>query len=310
MESKKNFGSIPKGYALTLCGGFLWAVGGSCGQQIFTQYNTTSNWLIPIRILLSGLLLLGISKCMGKPLGEVFKNRKDTRDLILFSLFGAGASQYTYYTCIQYSNTAFATVISYIFPVLILLYHMIRNRRAPRFYELISVILVTLGAFTCTTYWDFSSLSISGIALVVGLLCALASAYNTIKPQALLQKYPLVAIMGWSMTISGVVLFILCRPWTIAVQVDANLILLMAAIIIGGTILGFSFYQAGVRIIGSLAGGIMAAVEPVGAVLIAVVFLKVQLNPMDFLGFALILVTIPIIAVGQHREIQMKLSDS
>lgn len=306
MNDGKSYGSKPLGFVLTLCGGLLWAVGASCGQQLFQVHDVTSNWLIPIRILLSGLVLLLYSfiKYPVKDVLSVWKTPKDARDLLLFSLFGATASQYTYYTCIQYSNAAFATVISYMFPVVILIYGFIRFRKAPKLYELLSVILVTVGAFTCTTHWNLGDLSVPPIAIIIGLLCAVTSAYNTVKPQRLLRTYALVSIVGWSMTIGGLVLCIALRPWTIPVTITPTLLLLMATIILGGTIFAFSFFQAGVRIVGSLAGSILASVEPVGAIVIAALFLKVPFTPEDFIGFLLILATIPIIAFGQHREVK------
>jgi drug/metabolite transporter (DMT)-like permease len=302
--STKSYGSKTLGYTLTLLGGLLWAVGGSCGQRIFQVHNLTSDWLVPIRIIIAGTILLVVSfaKHGSKDVMAVWKDPRDTKDLILFTLLGAGASQYTYYTCIQYSNAAFATVISYIFPALILLYGIFRSKRPPKLYEVVSVILVTLGAFTCTTHWNLGSMSVSSTAILFGVLSAVASAYNTVKPQKLLKTYPLLSIMGWSMSLSGLILLIICRPWTIPVTLNLELLLLLTILIIGGTICAFCFFQAGVRIVGSLAGGVLAAVEPVGAVLIAVLFLNVSFTVEDFTGFVLILATIPLIAIGQYKE--------
>jgi len=304
MDSGKSYGSKTLGFSLTLFGALFWAIGGSCGQRIFEVFAISSDWLVPIRLLISSaiLLLIAFLRHDAVSVMEVWKSRRDAKDLILFSLFGAGASQYTYYTCIQYSNAAFATVISYMFPVLILLYGMLRTKKLPRLYALVSVVLVTAGAFVCTTHLEFGALSVSSTALIFGLLAAAASAYNTIKPQRLLRTYPLLAIMGWSMGISGIVLLLLCRPWRFQVTASAELVLLMSTIIIGGTILAFCFFQAGVRIVGSLAGGILAAIEPVGAVLISVFFLHVAFTVEDFIGFVLILSTIPLIAIGQYHE--------
>ncbi len=304
MGGGQVFGSRLLGYLLTISGGLLWAVGGSCGQKIFEDYALTANWLVPVRILIAGFLLLGFSliRLGPKAVFAVFQNKKDTRDLLLFSALGAGASQLTYYTCIQYSNAAFATVISYMFPAIILLYGIFRSRRLPLLYEVTAVILVTVGAFTCTTHWDISAMEISGPAILFGVLSAIASAYNTVKPQRLLKTYPLLAIMALSMILGGLFMSVICRPWTVPVETDSSLILLMAVIIIGGTIFAFSLFQAGVRIVGSLAGSVLAAIEPVGAVVIAVLFLNVSFTAMDLLGFVLILATVPLIALGQSRE--------
>lgn len=303
-ESGHSFGSKPLGYALTLCGGILWAIGGSFGQSIFRSYDLGSDWLVPIRLMLSGALLLLVAFCRDgwQNVTRVWTNRRDARDMILFTVFGAGTSQYTYYTAIQHSNAAFATVISYMFPALILLYGILKNHRLPKLYETLAVILVISGAFICTTHFKPGALSVSGTAIFFGLLCVLASAYNTVKPQRLLKIYPLMAIMGFSMLLSGALFSLFCRPWRFSPTVDAKLILLMAGLIVGGTILAFCFFQAGVRIVGSLAGSILASVEPVGAVLIGVFFLGVAFTGEDFLGFSFILATIPLIAIGQTRE--------
>lgn len=298
-----NRSSKPLGYGLTIIGGLCWAIGGSCGQQVFQLHQATANWLVPIRLMLAGAIILTAAFVKNRRgILDVWRNKKDAKDLLLFTLFGAGASQYTYYTCIQYSNAAFATVISYMFPAVILVYQALRQRRPPRRYELVAVILVTLGAITCTTQWNLANMKVSPVAVAVGLLCACASAYNTIKPQRLLKTYSLLSVMGWSMLLSGAVYSLLCRPWETTVVINAQLFLLMGIIILGGTIVAFCCFQAGVRIVGGLAGSILASVEPVGAVLIGMLFLKVPITPMDLLGFFLILVTIPLIALGQKGE--------
>ena len=49
------------GIILSLLGGIFWGLSGSCGQYLFTYHNVSSNWLVPIRMLLTGLILLCIS---------------------------------------------------------------------------------------------------------------------------------------------------------------------------------------------------------------------------------------------------------
>lgn len=304
MTDTPSYGSKTLGYLMTLGGALCWAIGGSCGQLLFQNCGVTSNWLIPIRLLIAGSILLVFSfiKYPPRAVLAVWRNGKDARDLLLFTLFGACASQYAYYTCIQYSNAAFATVLSYMFPVVILLYNIVRSRRAPRLYEWLSVLLVTVGAISCSTHWNLSTLSVAPVALILGLFCAVTSAYNTVKPQRLLRSYALISIMGWSMTLGGLFLCLLCRPWTIPVTTNPQLLLLTASIILIGTILAFSLYQGGVRIVGSVAGSVLAAMEPAGAIVIAALFLHVPFTLFDTVGFLLILSTIPIIAVGQHRQ--------
>ena len=230
----------------------------------------------------------------------VLKDKKNYPPLIAFGLIGSALCQYGYYTSIQYSNAAFATVLSYMAPVMILVYTVVKERRAPRGYELAAVLLVALGAFSCATQFKLGALHIAPLALIWGLLSAVAFAFYTITPQKLIQEYSLLPIVGWGMILGGIVLALLCRPWTVAVTVNAHLFLMLAGVIFLGTICSFCFYQAGVSIVGGLAGSILSAAEPVTSVMISTLLLHVLFTSFDLAGFVMILTAIPLIAVGEH----------
>ncbi len=290
------------GYALTVLGGLFWAVGGVCGQALFDADGVTSDWLVPVRLVVSGLIMLAIAAVRRQPVLAVWKNRRDALALLVFGIFGSAVCQYGYYTCIQYSNAAFSTVLSYTSPVFILAWTVLRARRAPRLYEIASVVLVLAGAVVCATHGHLDSLSVAPAALVWGVIGAVGFAVYTVEPQRLLKTYSLPAVIGWGMVVGGVLLSALCRPWTADVSFSASLAARMAVVIVVGTVLSFSCFQAGVRIVGGLAGSVLSSVEPVASVVLSAVFLHVQFLPVDLLGFALILATIPLIAVGDSRH--------
>ena len=84
-------------------------------------------------------------------------------------------------------------------------------------------------------------------------------------------------------------------------QFGGKLYLLLASVIILGTVLSFSLFQSGCSIVGSLTGSVLSAVEPIGSVMISVLFLNTRFSWLDILGFTLILITIPIMAIGETR---------
>ena len=47
-----------QGVVMTLTGGILWGLCGSCGQFLFQYKEATSNWLVPIRLMGAGILIL------------------------------------------------------------------------------------------------------------------------------------------------------------------------------------------------------------------------------------------------------------
>ena len=109
------------------------------------------------------------------------------------------------------------------------------------------------------------------------------------------------------MLLGGIALMALFQPWQIDVTVNSTLLLCMAIIVVLGTVCSFCFYQAGVGIVGSITGNILSSVEPVASMVISVLFLNVPLTGLDFLGFALILICIPIMALGNGKEMRKKM---
>ena len=293
------------GYCLAISGGVLWAVAGACGQALFRNNTVTAGWVVPIRLMLAGALFLLIARLTHGPvLLAVWKDPRSIARLLICAVFGVAASQYTFYRAIELANVAFSTVMCYICPIFILLYTILRERRRPRLYETAGVILVVVGVFACATHFDLTRLSVSPVALVMGVLCALSAAMNTLMPLPLNEKYGIFPTMGWGMLLGGGVMALLFRPWTIPAVVNAQLIWSMAVIILGGTILAFSFYMRGIQLVGPVAAVVLSAAEPLTAVVLSVLILKDVFTPSDYLGFCLILLTIPVISIGQQRELK------
>ena len=108
----------------------------------------------------------------GKKVFDILKNGKDLLSIIIFGIFGMMGTQYTYFTAIEYSNAAIATVLTYFGPTLVLVYVYMREARRPLKYEIFSIVLSMFGVFLLATHGNFSGLQISFKALFWGLLSA------------------------------------------------------------------------------------------------------------------------------------------
>ncbi len=287
-----------KGYILTISGGICWAVGGICGQLLFTRYGVTANWLVPYRLTLAGLVLLLYSALSGQKIFAVWQDRRNLKPLLLFALLGSAVCQYGYYSSIQYSNAALATVLCYTSPLFILLYTTVRNRALPKPYQALCALLVLAGAFICATHFQLGALVISPLALFWGLTSAAGFAFYTISPRRLMAECGVLCITGWGMLIAGFVLLAVLHPWTIGgVQYGWAFLGCLVMVILVGTVFSFGLYQLGCTIVGPLAGTVLSSVEPVGSVILSALLLHTAFTWEDILGFALILSTIPILAV-------------
>ena len=295
-NSQKNF-SAALGVALTLAGGILWGFSGACGQFLFTHKAVVSTWLVPVRLLTAGILMvLFLILTERKRAFAVWENRRDALELVIFGVFGMSACQFTYFTAIQHSNAGTATVLQYIGPAFVMLWICMRGGRRPTAVECIALALALTGAFLLATHGSLDSLALSPKGLAWGLTSAVTLAIYTLTPMRLLKTFTSIEVVGWGMLIGGILLCAVFRPWEVAVAVDPGLIGGMAGVILCGTILAFPLYFSGLKRIGPGKGSMISAIEPVSAAVFGVVWLGNAMTVHDLIGFACILSMVVLLA--------------
>ena len=292
MKKNDNTGMLS-----TFVGGTLWGINGVMGNYLFLNKNVTTPWLIPYRLILAGFLLLGyLYYKKGSKIFDILKNPKDLLQIVLFGFIGMLGTQYTYFSAIQFSNAAIATVLTYFGPTLVLIYMCLREKRKPLKYEIVSICLSSFGVFLLATHGDITSLQISFKALVWGILSALSVVFYTVQPESLLKKYGASIVVAWGMMIGGIFITFVTKPWNISVTFDFVTFLVLMLIIVFGTIIAFILYLTGVNIIGPTKASIIACIEPVAATICAILFLGVRFDFLDLIGFICIISTIFIVA--------------
>ena len=108
-----------KGILLAVTGASFWGTSGVAVQYLFGETTVSEVWLVGLRLLGAGMLLLILAKLTGRSSTKaLFSNRHDVLQLVLFAFFGMGMSQLTYFAAVKYSNAPTATVIQYLAPVI------------------------------------------------------------------------------------------------------------------------------------------------------------------------------------------------
>ena len=286
------------GALLTILGGMLWGFSGTCAQFLLQSKGLTSEFLVPIRLTAAGAILLAI--CMlreGRRVLDIVLH--DTKEILIFGVFGMCMCQYTYFSAIGASNAGTATVLQYTGPVMILGYLSLRRKKMPRAIELLAIALAMAGTYLLATHGKPGTMALSGEALFWGLLSAVALAVYTMQPVRLLGKYGAPLVTAWGMLIGGILLTVLFRPWTIPAAVDAEVVGTMAVIVAVGSVTAFTIYLEGVRRVGPKKGSLYASIEPVSAAVFSAVLMGERFVAMDLLGFACILSTIFLLAVDK-----------
>lgn len=291
------------GMTLVLTGAVLWGVSGTVAQFLFQQQKFSTEWLTVVRLLVSGVILLGFGYRKEKQrIWEIWKAKKDWVSLVLFSLLGMLAVQYTYFAAIQHGNAATATVLQYLGPVLITCYLAIRAKRFPTVKETVAVVLAILGTFLLVTHGSIYSLSISGWALFWGISSAFALAFYTLNPRGLLAKWGSTIVVGWGMLVGGIGFSFIHPPWEFEGQWSIPSFMAFLFIIVFGTVIAFYCYLESLKYLNASETSLFACIEPLSAAVLSVVWLKVPFGYIDWLGALGIVGTIIVLSMGKEQN--------
>lgn len=293
------------GFICAVVAAILFGVGGTFAQFLFENRGINLQWLVGMRLLGGGTILLLFTAARdGHGVLAPLRDRKDAIQLLLFGVLGMLSVQYTYFAAIKESNTATATVLQYTAPAMIAVWMAMRSRRWPSGKEYAAIALAMTGTFFLVTHGDFSTLSISSIALFWGIASAAAAAFNAIQPAGLLHKYSAAYITGWGMLIGGIALSFIHQPWNVEGQFDTTTYLFIAFILLFGSLAAFYLYLKAIRLIGAQYTSLLSCAEPLSAAVLAVWWLGVSFGAMDWLGTLLILITIVLLAKKQTADTQ------
>lgn len=292
------FNNRLKGILLVVIGGALWGISGTVVQYLFEYHQFTPEWLVVVRLVISGLILLAWAyQTYRQKVWAIWKDKRDALSLLLFSILGTLAVPYTYFVAIHHGNAATATVLQYTAPVLIAGYLTLRHWRLPGLKECIAIVLAILGTFLLVTKGSFTSLSISGLALFWGLSSAVALAFYTIQPKRLLDKWGSTIIVGWGMLIGGFCFSFIYPPWDIAVEWTLPNIIAVVFIVIFGTLIAYYFYLDSLKYLSASEASLSASVEPLSAVVTSIIWLKLPFSLMEWIGALCIISTIIILSL-------------
>ena len=289
MQTQKKL----RGMLLASLASSLWAISGISGEILFKKFNFSSDWLVSTRTLISGILLFLIvifieKKSILRPL----KNKIDCAGIILFGTAGMYLVQYTYFKTIELSNVSFATILQFTAPFFIFIYESIKNKKVPAVSTVILLFMTILGVIFIVTKGNFSNLSVSLEALLLGIISAIMIAFYSTYPKKLLKKYGSITVVGWGMIVGSIISNVIHPIWKIEGDVNTQSIIQVIIVVILGTSIAYLIYIASLNYISSSLAGILTAFEPVLAAILSVAIFGLKFSFIEIVGFILVFVSI------------------
>lgn len=293
------------GILLVLIAAISWGASGTVTQFLFHTQHLSPEWLVTIRMLLSGTLLLLPQACQNlRSIFEIWRSKGSRRHLLIFAIFGMMLMQYSYFVAIDAGNAATATILQYLAPSMIAAYGIARARVWPTMAQAVAIVLAMLGTFLLVTKGDISTLALSPKAVSWGIFSASTLAFYTVYPSYHLIRWPSPVLLGWAMIIGGITMLPFGQPWHFIGEASLVSLIGILFIIIFGTICPFYCFLESIKYISPQEAGTLASSEALVVVLFSIAFLATPFTLFDWIGGAFIVLTVILLTrqPSQHKR--------
>ena len=298
-----------RGVVAALVGGAMWGFSGTCAQYLYQHYEIDPLFITWVRMLGSGILfLILLAFTQRGKLRAIAGNRRELGRLALFGIAGLFLCQFTYTTSVNATNAGTATVLQSLNTVFILAATCLMMRRAPRAMEIGGLALALVATWLIATKGNLTALMIPPAGLAWGLINAASCTFYIMYPKHLFARWGSLPVTGIGMLIGGiaaVAIWGLGGLWgaaPVVPELGLDGVLVLAAIVVVGTLAAFGLYLHGVSIVGSVKGGLLGTTEPASAMVFAALWLGTMFTWADWIGLVLMVAMIFLVTLSGSKE--------
>lgn len=300
-HSKRRFAL---GIICACFGALCWGLSGTCAQFLFEGYGISVPNVTLIRNLVAAFLFfIAIAAYKRKDTLRMLRTRRNYAPLFAYgaTLF---LTQLLYMSAIDVMNAGTVTVLQMIYMIYILVFESVKGRRLPSWQSLLGFVLAMGGTVLIATQGDVSSINIPIDGLVIILIEAACVAGYILIPKRLIADYGSLPATGVAMLVDAVLSVGYWFAFSAVADAQpipldlSGILVLVLGVGFFGTFMSFLLYMYGVGVVGSVTGGLLGAIEPVGAMVASAVWLGTAFTGWDWIGMVfmlgmLVCVTIP-----------------
>lgn len=292
-----------KGIVMIISGAMFWGATGPMMEWLLTNTEMSVSFMLMIRLLLAGIILLTMLKLQGKKISLPWRQKVWARQLLIFGVVGMLGVQFTFVSSIDTSNAIIATLFQFLAPIYIILFVSWSHKKYPPIVQVLGMIVTLGGLFLLLTNGSLADFSLSGIAVFWGIAVGLAFSFYTLYPAHLMQVWGVLLSVAWAMVIGGLVLLVvqfvpIMKQLKLLTEWDAVLMLIL--VIIVGTA-AFSLFLGSMKYISPIEASILSSFEPLTAMGISVIWFGQALGFWQFVGAITMLLGVMWISVAGSK---------
>jgi drug/metabolite transporter (DMT)-like permease len=284
-----------RGYFFVATATFCWGVAAVVGKAIFngslfaghalispvvlTQARTTFTVLVfgPILLLRFGRRIFSISR----------------RDLILCALvgtLGVACSNFFYYYAVQKSTVSLAITVQYTAPLWVLIYMVARGRERATVQRTAATLVAMIGTALAIGVFQ-TGVKFSLIAVSSALLASFGYAFYNVAAQGLVTRNHQFTVMFYMLLGAAVLWTVVDPPWKLMAQNFSGrqwgFLFVFACL---SMVLPYMLYLSGLKYLDPTRAVITSCLEPVFAIIFAVLFVGETLRALQIVGIVAVLI--------------------
>lgn len=284
---------------MVLTAATLWALNGTVSKVILQSGGVTAERLTQVRSTGAFLLLFGTLLVWRR--WTLRTSRRELPFLAVFGVCGLALVAWFYFVAIERLEIAVALLIQYVAPVLVALYARYVLHEPVRRRIWAALALSILGLSLLLQLWNGLELDTIGLLASVG--AAVTFALYILMADEGLKRRSTSSLLTYGFLFAAL-FWAAVQPWTSfpwhllddnvsllgrLESIELPVWLLMAWMVVLGTIVPFGLLVAALRHVRPTRAGILAMFEPVAATTIAYAWLGEKLDPIQFAGAAVVL---------------------
>jgi len=229
-------------------------------------------------------------------------SRADFTPLALLGVVSIGIYHALWIWSVSLNGAAIAVVLIYLFPTFVTIGARFMFGEQLRTVQVIGLLLSLIGMGLLVKLYDPEQIKLNWLGIVVGLTTAVLQAFYVLYTQKAVRTVTPWASLGITMATGSLTLLAMliaaplvvgqaAAPGIFAVG-DLTAWLILLALAIGPTLGGYALFNLSLQHIPASTGGLILVLEAPVASAIAILFLGEQLMALQYVGMALIFVSI------------------
>lgn len=282
-------------YLLIILATMFWGSTGIAAEKVFAL-GLEPSIVVWYRVLICFIAVFLYSLFTNPNLLKI--GRQDVPFFVLYGFVCVALSHFAYFSAVAKSGTAVAAILLYSSPAIVVLLSHFIFREIINQAKIVCILLTLFGCFLVVKGYDLTNLKLNVSGLLWGIIAGFCHAMFTILGKKSATKYHPLTLLFYGQGIGLIYLTIFAFPFG-GVTVNYTKTVWFDLIYIGlvTSFLPNLFYNMALKHLEPGRAIIVATLEPVMAVVFAYLFLGHILAPVQSLGAVLVLLAVIIVQI-------------